>query len=1034
MRRAQWIVTALSTAAIAALLVARGGRRDDVQPGETTTVPGARSSPIPPAEALATLAAAPTPSKAAARASADARDPDEPPSATRVEGVVRTRDGQPVPGAEVRLEAARPGSTPIVRSARTREDGGFRMNDPPFGPARAFVRGGGWISVGLPDAESLREYDPLRIVVERGVASRIDLVVVPAARAMGRVTGPDGAPVAGAVVDALVDRTRSGGALGPLLDTFDTAPHSPVATTATESDGTFTVDGLVGGASYRFESSARTLLLPAAVGPFRASVEAPIDVQLVLRRGRWIDVRVLGEDDRPIPGARIFATPNIADATQSLSVVLARFRRIASEERITTDARGGVRLGPLENAPVEVRVSAEGFLDDFKQRPPADANALGAPGAAESNGPRVVPVGTDTLTVRLSRGLSISGRVVDDVGRPVSGVSVQAQRRVVRPDGWSLKGFELAWTDADGRFRLPGMPAGRLTIVAKTWTPLRASEREVESGAQDVVLTLGAESASGVVLVILDPDGRPVPKATVNVSAFVPKEVVGGRIELDVDEPFGESEIEIVDPRDDAGHALPYAPKWVTWARGHSRTLEARLEREAPIAGRVLDPTGAGVEGVLLAAKPATPDEANDLIRHLRRGPIREATARTDATGRFRIGGLAPGSYQLTVRVPDAYLAPSPRLVKAGDAPVDIQLRVGVRPTFHVVDAKGVPVVDAVVRVSASDADAASAVAAELESAIRGDPIRTDRDGAVRLEPLDPNAAYEISVRPPVDRPDLRALALPRWKPQDATVRLAEGGWIRGTVRDGDGHAVAHAIVQITMPSGEQKSTYADDNGVFTAVELPVGRVRLVANLGGGATVGHFVPMGPEVTATVGDHDVVLTADRGESLVVRIENPPELQGGLDVLLVPEGADSSRFAHAGRFENGEARFVGLRSDRRYALWIAPTDAEPDLSLWQPGVRGDAGQITVRRVAGRTVRGRMLLPEGSSEVTVTASRGLAEHWVEPGPDGRFELRGLPTGTWKIDCVARHDGENLSGETTVTGSEEVEIRLSRTTPSPR
>lgn len=821
-------------------------------------------------------------------------------------------------------------------------------------------------------------------------------------------------------------RPGTGGALEGISIALSAASEQPVATTPTDTDGAFVFDGLVGGASYEFFALEESLL-PGYAGPMRATVDVPVDVPLVLRAGRFIDVRVLSEVGAPISEARVWGSEQEPDAEQHLAAALAKARR-RDKDRNRTDKAGTLRIGPFANVPVSVFVKAEGFLDDWKR----DASALSAPGEISTMSEltreaRIVPVGTDTVEVRLRRGLSVSGCVVDEYGKAVAKVLVQAQRRSTWRNGGSLIGFESVWTDTDGKFTLDGMPAGRLTIVARTWKPLRQTEIEVEAGTHEIILTLGAQAASGVALTIVDPDGKLVPMVTVHVSPFVPLEAVGGRIDLDIDPPFGETEIEVVDPRDEAGHALPLAANRVTWSKGDSRTLEVRLERETPIAGRVLDPDGKGVEGVLLTASNVTESAtASDQPRRFMRQSKSRAMSRTDAAGTFRIGGLAAGSYLVAIKVPDAYLTPPPLHAKGGDDSVDFRLRVGIRPVVRVVDWQGAPVVGARVRLSAMNANDTTGLAEEVAAALLGQRSRTDAGGAVLLPKLDPHWLIGLSIDPPRDRSDLRSFAREGWKPRDEMFTLAQGWSVRGTVRDLDGRPVSGSIVRATAATGEIRTSFASEDGSFVVADLPAGPVQLVASLGHEAIIGESQPAGPALSTSSGTHDVVLIVDRGVSLRVRIENVPATATDVEAMLVPEGADATGFAHPGRFEASSLHFVGLRPDRRYALWIAPTEVAPDLSLWQSGVRGDVGEIRVRLVAGRTVRGRIILPAGSWEASAAATRGLAQCEAKTSQDGRFEIRGVPPGTWKFEGLAWHETAYLVGEATATGEDDVEIHV--------
>lgn len=1022
-----WVVLGGAIVAIGiAFLVGRPDAPRDVPSADDPALPPAAGGAAPrPAEALAAFRRRPDgPAAPAAYADRGATA-----SGARVEGTVATRDGRPRPGVEVRLVTDAAGPAPQELRARSGDGGGFRFEDAPLGRARVFVRGAGWVSVGLDDLEE-PDHDPSPVVVERGRASHIDLVVVPAATVVGRVRGPDGGSIAGASVEARALRRGAGGVGDPVRAAISAASRPPVATATSGADGSFVLDGLVDRAFYDVVGVAEAFL-PDRAGPLRATVEAPVQCSLDLREGRFVSVRVLRDTGEPIRGARVRGKEQALDVRKQVATIVAEARRRALDPTPTDDA-GVARIGPFEQVPVSVFVTADGFLDDWKEgasRSNEEGSKKGSPSFE-----RVVAVGTDGCEVRLGRGRSVSGRVVDEHGDGVAGAVVQGQRRFVSEHSRGLVGFESVRTGADGRFRLDGMPSGRLTIAVKAWDPLRATETEVEAGAEGVLLTLRTDAACGVVLELFDPDGRRVPKATVTTNGSGPLEVVGGQVTLDVDPPIGAAAIEITDPRDEADHALPLAPKTVTWARGQPRRIEVRLEPEAPVAGFVLGPEGEGVEGVLVAATPISGAPAPEGVP--RRGSLRRdvrTVARSDPTGAFRLGGLAAGDYELSVTVPESYLSPAPRTVKGGDAAVELRLRRGVRPTLRVLDWKGAPVAGAEIGLIATDPDVEGAQADPLGRFAGSERTRTDARGELRLPPLDPTVPWRLSISPPDARRDLRSVDQDGWTPQDGTWTLARGWSVRGTVRDGAGRPVPGARVLATDATGEVRSGYSDEDGSFAVLELHEGAVELVASLGADAMIGEVRPAGPPVSTTAGARDVALVVDVGVPMRVRIENLPEGVWHVDAKLVPEGPDGAKLAHPARFDAPSLHFRGLKPGARYALFIAPMETSPGLSLWQDAIRGDAGELRVRLVEGRTVRGRLILPAGASEVAVAVARGFAECSADVGPDGRFEILGVPPGAWAVHGWAWVGKTPWVGETTVTGDEAVEIPLAPK-PQPR
>jgi protocatechuate 3,4-dioxygenase beta subunit len=195
---------------------------------------------------------------------------------------------------------------------------------------------------------------------------------------------------------------------------------------------------------------------------------------------------------------------------------------------------------------------------------------------------------TRSVSLTLSRGGAITGRIVDAFGDPVAGIQVQALWSVYDPAGvraLSTIGGDV--TDDLGRFRVYGLMAGDFTVVA---------------------FRRGAEAAAAA--------------TTLGASGFRGAPLPGGALES----------------------PPTYYPGTVDIARAQTVSLRAGQEASANfalqdgrltrISGRAVDSTGAAVAGSLLM---------------LRSSNFTVSSHYTSPDGSFQISGVVPGNYTIDI-------------------------------------------------------------------------------------------------------------------------------------------------------------------------------------------------------------------------------------------------------------------------------------------------------------------------------------------------------------------------------------------------
>ena len=415
-------------------------------------------------------------------------------------------------------------------------------------------------------------------------------------RLEGQVLGADDHPVGGATV---------------------VLASTPPRTARTEGDGSFAFDALVG-RSYRLLARGAG----GVAGPVAVRVVAHMEpVVLHLRPAASLAVTVVTGDGKPIDGAIVEL-------------------RGPDQQRAVT-AAGVARFAEVVPAMYEIAAWAPGMAHVYQA-----ARVMGA----------------TTARLVLVAGAAVAGKVVDDQGKPVSGA------HVVYASASELRGgvdpqLDGVTSDARGAFAFVALPAGgfRFSATHPDHGPGTSSLITLDGVAEtrDVVVTLppGATISGRVV----DTAKQPVTGARVLIGGATgrgrrgpgggPGGVPGGVIgrpggHQAYTNDRGEFSIKGL-PRAElsatASHELGGSrPVPVDASGGDVRDVELVLDLTAVIAGVVVDPEGNPVEGAQVTANPVRGDGGPP--RGGGRGTSQDVT---DGGGKFRITGLADGSYTL---------------------------------------------------------------------------------------------------------------------------------------------------------------------------------------------------------------------------------------------------------------------------------------------------------------------------------------------------------------------------------------------------
>lgn len=478
-----------------------------------------------------------------------------------------------------------------------------------------------------------------------------------------RVLLSGGAAVSGRVVDE--QGLAQGGARLNLMPDVDlsTELRNPerfngAKEAEANEQGEFSLEGVEDG-KYVLVASVRDrqrLSLRSATQRLVVSRQESVRVELALEAGLPLSGRVVDGQGRPIPGARVTASPS--QTRMKLDVVqLLKGGSMASAE---TGPDGAFSLEHLAPGEYQLFASKEGLRPAGDVRTPAKA------------GDRDVRLVLEALQ-------RLTGRVIDGAGKPVTDFTVNGA-----PQHSATGEFELPRFGGGSRqVHIPGGEADgdevQLVVSAKGFAPalrkLSAGKGDVR--VPDIVLTRGR---SVEVTVVDAATGEPL--AGVSAMGLAEAQAPRGGREAKPLTTDSRGRVRLSNLDEEAAtfalHHPDYLPYDSTIPAGQS-TFTAKLRRGAVVRGRVLDAAGKPVGSVSI--------EAMSLDGH--GGDFAESIA----DGTFELKGLPPGKYRLTARADDERTFAAQTLdVPAEGARAELRERQGVEVRVRVRDSDGAPV------------------------------------------------------------------------------------------------------------------------------------------------------------------------------------------------------------------------------------------------------------------------------------------------------------------------------------------------------
>ncbi len=732
--------------------------------------------------------------------------------------------------------------------------------------------------------------------------------------------------------------------------------------TTTDAKGRFRIDGI---------GRAPVGLVARAPGFDEARREARVGetVELFLFPGATLAGTVRDDDGRPVKGASVQAEGD-------------RPWRIPPAER--TDARGEFRMPGVRPGEYTV-VAREGGR---------------APGIAAVV---VEPEAEASVSILLSEGGFVTGRVVDPDGRPLAG---RLRVEVFDEHGLPSSASDRMAADAkaDGTFALGPLPVGTLGIGVSA--PRHATRRLEATIARGRAVDLGDVALeTGLVIHgrVRDGEGSGIEGASVRASMRRAVERHEGEATSEADGAYLVAGLKPGTYQLIASRS-GFAPAHAT-AQAGGDPVDLVMEAGGEIAGRVVDAEGQPAEDATLSAERADGAEAGGLGAY---------AAADEGEGRFVLRDLAAGGYVVQARASDR-----------GEASIaGVRVVAGKRTEVGTLRLRG----GGAVRGTVVDADgqgiAGATVSAERDLSMQSGELvdQTGSTGAFEIRGV-PAGRLSVGATHPAYAPAKPVVAEVEPGKETAAIRLVllGGARVEGRAVHRDGRPFAGGLVRAAAlePGTEgivdARSPVGPD-GSFVLDHLGAGRTRVefLAPSAPGALTGvasREVVLLDGETATVdfSARDVVVAGSvtRGGQPApgVRV-SLRSLEGASTILSMSSAARALVSAPGPPFlvattqEDGRYELIVFAAGRaRVSLESGAGDQRyPGREVAVPDV--DRFELDLE-IAETQVSGTVVDKDGGDPVS-DASVWIRQSSSKTGPDGRFSVSVEP-GDCRLEAQA-------------------------------
>lgn len=546
-----------------------------------------------------------------------------------------------------------------------------------------------------------------------------------------------------------------------------------------------------------------------------------------------------------------------------------------------------------------------------------------------------------------TRHATVSGRVVDNKGKPIRNATVSLHR------GSNLLAFHIAVdsesvvdgkTGKDGRYDLVvTSEAGEYTVVARHpkyseafFSPLKIRMDE-KTRAPDLVLGSGSTIRGCVA----DTNGQPIEGARVSIldaSSPIPKKNADGASDLstvtDASGQYAFSNLSLRTFKITAaaeGYATQQQAGNMIFQKIREKVIDFRLHPGVSIAGFVNDVAGAPIEGAEIKATLFSTKDFGSF-----------GTTRSDAKGAFSVDDLADGTYTVSITCA-GYSDVVKKRIKGGTQDLEVTLKKQGGITGVVSDGQTRdPVRKFQIRVmhrtkrGNKETMRPSGIVQKFET----------KDGRYTMEGLNPGACHLlVSAAGYADSLSEEIVVSRETVVDKVDIFMDKGGDLRGRVVNGEGSPIRGAKIMLadkarqedplsqvfnTMlnPTGgrAKKQGTTDENGAFHLTLITPGKYAVdVTHPDYAMTSPKWVEVLPGEGTTPMMEDITLT--RGGKVTGRVfdgkKNP------LASALVAITSEKGHMERTTTDENGKYLFEHLRPGEYTVFWQMTTSKNRDI---------------------------------------------------------------------------------------------------------